>query len=327
MTAIRSGYQAAQLSEETRGQPAVTLCMIAATVLCLIGAGHLHEAEQLIQQAPQLETQSSGPRLLEVGWIMFCRAEILRERNQLAVARSLATEAISLCEQSVALTSLSFLHRGYAILIRVCLSCGELDAACSALQQTEQLSGYLNGHVYQFNHSLFTTVDQVRLWLARGELDRAILWAEQLEVMARPLTSFARERQEVALARILLAQDQPTAALQRLEPALQRATAGQRWGHVLEICLLQALAHQRLDDEPQALAALSEAIRLGEPECYLRSFVDEGTPIADLLRRLRQEQGYLGPTPYLDTLLAAFAKESKKRPKCLPKQSRPRRLP
>ncbi len=102
--------------------------MIAATALCLIGAGHLHEAEQLIQQAPQLET-SSGPRLPEVGWIMFCRAEILRERNQLAVARSLATEAISLCEQSVALTSLSFLHRGYAILIRVCLSCGELDAA------------------------------------------------------------------------------------------------------------------------------------------------------------------------------------------------------
>jgi LuxR family maltose regulon positive regulatory protein len=327
MAAIRSGYQAAQLSEETRGQPAVTLCMIAATVLCLIGAGHLHEAEQLIQQAPQLETQSSGPRLLEVGWIMFCRAEILRERNQLAVARSLATEAISLCEQSVALTSLSFLHRGYAILIRVCLSCGELDAACSALQQTEQLSGYLNGHVYQFNHSLFTTVDQVRLWLACGELDRAIHWAEQLEVMARPLTSFARERQEVARARILLAQDQPTVALQRLEPALQRATAGQRWGHVIGIRLLQALAHQKLHEEAQALAALSEAIRLGEPEGYIRSFVDEGTPMADLLRRLWQEQRQTGPTPYLDTLLAAFAKESKRRPKRLCKQYRPRRLP
>ena len=163
MAAIKSGYQAVQLSEETRGQPAVTLCMIAATALCLIGAGHLHEAERLIQQAPQLETQSRGPRLPEAGWIMFCRAEILRERNQLAVARSLVTEAISLCEQSVALTSLSFLHRGYAILIRVCLSCGELDAACSALQQTEQIGGYLNGHVYQFNHSLFTSIDQVRL--------------------------------------------------------------------------------------------------------------------------------------------------------------------
>ena len=163
-------------------------------------------------------------------------------------------------------------------------------------------------------------------WLARGELDRATRWAQQLDVLPPPLTSFARERQEVARARILLAKEQPLAALERLEPALQRATAGQRWGHVLEICLLQALAHQRLDDEPQALAALSEAIRLGEPEGYLRSFVDEGTPMADLLRRLRQEQGHLGLTAYLDTLLAAFAKESK-RPKRLCKQCRPRRLP
>ena len=173
---------------------------------------------------------------------------------------------------------------------------------------------------------LFTIVDQVRLWLACGELDRATHWAEALDMREQHLTPFARERQEVARARILLAQDQPTAALQRLEPALQRATAGQRWGHVIEIRLLQALAYQRLNEEPQALAALAEAVRLGEPECYLRSFVDEGTPMADLLRRLRQEQRHLGPTAYLDTLLAAFAKEDK-RPKRSPKQSRPRRLP
>ena len=144
--------------------------------------------------------------------------------------------------------------------------------------------------------------------------------------MPQHLTPFARERQDVARARIILAQDQPTAALQCLASALQRATAGQRWGHVIEIHLLQALAYQRLHEEPQALAVLSEAILLGEPEGYIRSFVDEGTPMADLLSRLRQEQRHLGPTAYLDTLLAAFAKESK-RPKRLCKQCRPRRLP
>jgi LuxR family maltose regulon positive regulatory protein len=325
MAAIKSGYQSAQLSEETGGQPAVTLCMIAATALSLIGAGHLYEAEQLIQRTFQLETPSRGPRLPEVGWLMYCQAEILRERNQLAAARALVTEAISLCEQSIPLVSLSFLHRGYAILIRVCLSCGELDAACSVLQQIEQISGDLNWPVYQFNHSLFTIVDQARLWLACGELDRATRWAEQLDVLPQHLTLFARERQEVARARILLATNQPAAALQRLEPALQRATAGQRWGHVIEICLLQALAYQRLCEESQALAALSEAIRLGEPEGYIRTFVDEGTPLADLLSELREEQRHTGPTPYLDTLLAAFAKECK-RPKRPPKQSRSRRL-
>ncbi len=232
------------------------------------------------------------------------------QRNQLAVARSLVTEALSLCEQSISLVSLSFLHRGYAILIRVYLSCGELDAACLALQQTEQISDYLNGHVYQFNHSLFTTVDQVRLWLACGELDRAILWAEEQDARAPHLTSFARERLEVARARILLAKDQPTAALQRLEPALQRATAGQRWGHVIEICLLQALAHQRLDEEAQSLAALSEAVRLGEPEGYIRSFVDEGEAMEALLCKLREKQRKVGPTPYLDQVLTAFPKVS-----------------
>jgi LuxR family maltose regulon positive regulatory protein len=81
---------------------------------------------------------------------------------------------------------------------------------------------------------------------------------------------------------------------------------------VIEIRILQALAHQKLHEEPQALAALSEAVHLGEPEGYIRSFVEEGAPMADLLSRLRQEQRHTGPTPYLDMLLAAFAQESKR---------------
>jgi LuxR family maltose regulon positive regulatory protein len=86
--------------------------------------------------------------------------------------------------------------------------------------------------------------------------------------------------------------------------------AGQRWGHVIEICLLQALAHQRLHEEAQALAALSEAVRLGEPEGYIRSFVEEGEALAVLLCKLREKQRKVGPTPYLDQVLAAFPKPS-----------------
>ena len=83
--------------------------------------------------------------------------------------------------------------------------------------------------------------------------------------------SLCHEREEVARVRVLLAKDQPALALQRLEPVLQRATTGQRWGHVIEMRLLQALAYQMLQEETQALDALSEAVRLGEPEGYIRS--------------------------------------------------------
>jgi LuxR family maltose regulon positive regulatory protein len=310
VAAIACGYQGVLLNQEA-GQTAVALCMMAITAVYLIGAGRLHEVKQLIQQALLLETPSSGPRLPEMGWITFCHAEIARERNDLDSAHALATEAIALCEQSATLVSLPFLPWGYAMLIRVCLSRGDLDGACMFLQQTEQIGRSANQQVYLHHHSCFTVIDQVRLWLACGDLDRATSWADQLEVTPPHVTSFARERQEVARARILLAQDQPIAALQRLEPALQRATAGQRWGHVIAIRLLQALAHQRLDEEAQALAVLSEAVRLGEPEGYLRSFMDEGPRMEALLSRLRKKCAKQGPTPYLDTLLTAFQQESK----------------
>jgi LuxR family maltose regulon positive regulatory protein len=307
---IENGYQAILLTQQAR-QPAVAFCMTTITAIYLIGAGRLHEAEQLTQQAFFQETLSGGSRLPEEGWIQFCQAEILRERNELTAARALASEAIALCEQSVTLASLTFLIWGYAVLIRVCLSCGDLDGACTFLQQAEQIGQSLNQLVYLHHHSCFTVIDQVRLWLACGNLDRATRWAEQLKIVQLSFTSFACERQEVAWARILLVQDQPTAALQRLEPALQRATAGQRWGHVIEIRLLQALAHQKLHEESQALAALLEAVRLGEPEGYIRSFVDEGEAMQALLSRLRKRYAKQGSTPYLDALLTAFQQENK----------------
>jgi LuxR family maltose regulon positive regulatory protein len=137
-----------------------------------------------------------------------------------------------------------------------------------------------------------------------------VQWTERLRIERHKGTPFAHEREEVACARILLATNLPDLALERLMPVLARATIAQRWGHVIEVHLLQALAHQMLHEETLALSVLSEALRLAEPESYIRSFVDEGAPMATLLSRLRQEQYATGPIPYLDTLLAAFAQES-----------------
>jgi LuxR family maltose regulon positive regulatory protein len=158
--------------------------------------------------------------------------------------------------------------------------------------------------------SFFTTIDQVRLWLACGELDRATRWAKELDLEEPYGTLFAREREEVARARIFLATAQPNLALQQLEPVLQRAATGQRWGHVIEIRILQALAYQMHQEEAQALSTLSEAVRLAEPEGYIRSFMDEGASMETLLYHLRRRDRKNGPTPYLDTLLAAFQQQS-----------------
>ena len=309
-SAVQIGLQSASLSQTT-GNTAQAISTMGETALHMIGTGCLHQTQRLTQQAILLGRKPETFVLPVVGWPMVWQAEVLREWNQLEAARSLAEEAIGLCEQIESPLSLIFSAMGYAMLLHVYLSRGELDEACSALQAVEHLGMSMNQGYYLYLRSHFTTIDQVRLWLACGELDRATRWVEELDLTERHGTPFAREREEVACARILLAKQQPVLALQRLEPVLQRATTGQRWGHVIEIRLLQALVYHMLSQETQALNALSEAVRLAEPEGYIRSFVDESTPMETLLYRLRKRDRKCGPTPYLDTLLAAFQQESR----------------
>jgi LuxR family maltose regulon positive regulatory protein len=305
VAAIESALQAVSLAQAI-GQTSLVITMLFSNAVYLLRAGQLHEAERLAQQAIDLGTMSPL-----VCWATLPQADLLREWNQLDRALSLAEEAIPLCKQIGSISSLIYLHYGYEVLMRIYLSRGELDAACSAIQEAERISMNLNESTSLFVRSFSFMSDQVRLWLACGELEQATRWAGEREVIKLHDTPFGQERGEVAHARILLAVDQAHLALQRLSPVLQRATAGQRWGHVIETRLLQALAHQMLQEEVQALDALSEAVRLAEPEGYIRSFVDEGAPMESLLYRLRKRNRKHGPTPYLDTLLVAFQQERK----------------
>jgi LuxR family maltose regulon positive regulatory protein len=322
MAAIESGLQGSRFAQEA-GYTALAISTMGTTVYFMTTVGRLGEAHRLAQRAIHLGTQPEGFMLPDVGWLTLWQAEILREWNQLDAARALVEEAISLCQQAGSFASLVYLVCGYSVLAHICLSLGEVNTARSALQKVECIGQSMNQPIYLYFHSLYTTVDQIRLWLACGELDRAAQWAKELDLLMRRGTPFAHEREEVARVRLLLGTAQPTVALQRLEPVLERAITGQRWNHVIEIRLLQALAHQMCQQETQALDALSEAIRLAEPEGYIRSFVDEGVPMAALLSQLREQQQNDGPTPYLDTLLAAFPKQSKVR-KRQPKQAKRR---
>ena len=75
-------------------------------------------------------------------------------------------------------------------------------------------------------------------------------------------------------------------ALGLLERLHARAATQGRTGSLIEIHALQALARSADGDQPGALTALAEALALAAPEGYLRVFVDEGPPMAALLRQL-----------------------------------------
>ncbi len=85
------------------------------------------------------------------------------------------------------------------------------------------------------------------------------------------------------LARVLLAQDRPRQALALLQRLHTAAAAQARLGSVIELRAVQALALAASGQEPDAVAALAEALTLACPQGYVRVFTDEGAPMAALL--------------------------------------------
>lgn len=308
--AIESALHASKLAR-TGGNIALAIGVMSTTALYMIGAGQLRKAYRLTKQALQLGVLPGMLVQPEVGWPALLQAEILREWNQLDKARSLIEEALSVCQQAESLLSQRYFLLGQAVLLRVALSQGELDTAYSALQEFERIGRQTNYQIYLHERSLFTAIDQVKLWIACGEREQAIRWTKEWNEEAQHETAFpfTHEREMVASVRLLLAKAQSALALEQLSPLLRNVTMGHRWGHVIEILLLQALAYQMNHEEPRALSVLLEAIRLAEPEGYIRSFVDEGAPMHALLSKLREQQCQAGLTSYLDMVLAAFPQQ------------------
>jgi LuxR family maltose regulon positive regulatory protein len=300
-TAFHYGQQAIQLARKA-GNPALAAFNLGIVVRYFMGTGHLHTIYTMTQQT--LQQYTGDPPIPEIGWAMICQAHILCEWNMLDAALDMALQGIKLGKQT---ELLAFLLYAYSILLHIYLSRGELQKAQSTLQQINDIGKRMSPYLYTHISSLSTIVDRVRLWLASGEISQAIHWAERFDMEEQYYTPLAFERKGVTLARILLAQHQPAQALKKLEPLLHRATAGQRWGHVIEIRLLQALSYQQCQQEKNALHALAEAVRLAEPEGHIRCFVDAGSSMAILLACLRDQRRPYDKTLYLDRLLAAFS--------------------
>jgi LuxR family maltose regulon positive regulatory protein len=77
---------------------------------------------------------------------------------------------------------------------------------------------------------------------------------------------------------------------------------------MIEILILQAFALQGKKDSDEALGKLTQALTLAEPGGFIRTFADEGPPLAGLLYEALDRGITRGSAPeYVRRLLAAFS--------------------
>ncbi|HEX2036388.1 MAG TPA: LuxR C-terminal-related transcriptional regulator, partial [Chloroflexota bacterium] len=146
-----------------------------------------------------------------------------------------------------------------------------------------------------------------RWWLAQGDVAAAARWVQQARLSPDMAPGVRCEAELMTLVRVLLAQDQAETAMGLLERLLRAAEAGERWRSVVEALALRALAHRAQGNLSEARRALARALTLAEPEGYVRTFVDEGAPMAALL----DEPATRAVAPeYVARLRAAFREQA-----------------
>jgi LuxR family maltose regulon positive regulatory protein len=92
-------------------------------------------------------------------------------------------------------------------------------------------------------------------------------------------------------------------ATEKLQEYWQLCQATHNTSQMIEILLLQVIAHYKQEQFDGALAALERAVNLAQPGGYIRPFVELGPELAGLLNQLRSQ----GVAPdYIGQILSAF---------------------
>ena len=150
---------------------------------------------------------------------------------------------------------------------------------------------------------------RARLLVARGRESDALAWARDRGLGVNDDLAYLAEYEHVTFAMALVAEGakaRDEAALADAARLLERlraaAESGGRTGSLIEILVLEALAHQPRGDRMSALATLRRGLALAEPEGYIRTFANLGDPLVRLLKALAKEPPH---ARYVRQLLSA----------------------
>jgi LuxR family transcriptional regulator, maltose regulon positive regulatory protein len=305
--AVASLQQAGNIADAVNG--AITLAGLR------LAQGRLREAARTYQWGVQLAMEQGTPLPRGTADMYVGLSEIAREQNDLEAASQHLLHSQNIGEHA------GFPQNRYRRRIataRLRQIQGDLDGALELLDEAERL------YMSDFSPNVRPIAAlKVRVWLDQGRLNDALKWVRARGVSAQDELSYLREFEHITLARVLLARAQHDRAdrslheaLDLLQRLLDAAEAGERMGSVLEILVVQALAHQTQGDVPAALVALERALTLAEPEGYVRLFADEGPSMAALLAHIAKRHARNDPIRvYAEQLLSACLSEPERQPR------------
>jgi LuxR family maltose regulon positive regulatory protein len=203
----------------------------------------------------------------------------------------------------------------YTMLAQLRLTEGNIETSFELLSQANAIEDTSTDQ--SIKTTALPSLERLRILLSRAKPGMANLLADvnrhldalgltpNDEVDFSSPSGYPREFIYSDLAYLLIAKDQATEALPLLARLLHAAVKMGRHGDEIRYLLMAAMAHHALGNDQAALDFLHQALKLAEPQAYVRLFVDEGQPMMELLQIA---VSYNVSPDYANKLLALFPK-------------------
>lgn len=268
------------------------------------GQGELRRAAELYRKV--LTEAEDDNDIADSERVLAGLSHISYEWNELEQAQQQAQEALDLGER---LADEAQMEHSSLLLARVLHARGETQRASHILLTLLAQKPTLSATRLSLLHQKIQTC-QAHFALMEGDIAAVQRWNGTRLLHDETLPRTQQEQEDLLAARLLIAQGQAEEAIHTLEGYLTEAHKAGRLRSALEIQLLIALAYANRKQAQKATSLLREVLTLTHSESYQRLFLDEGEPMADLLRATLPEVREKPLITYIHALLRAFARTS-----------------
>jgi LuxR family maltose regulon positive regulatory protein len=242
-------------------------------------------------------------------------SELMYERNKVQTAHDLLSASIGNVAWTKTLNwweNPSVIVPGYALLARILHALGQRETAlevvnlgCKMCEDYDVFPDFVS----------MMQAEKIHLWLAQGYFDQAFKWMQENPYNLDDTFDYLHEPERIAFARGLIEHAKRRVisfetTVDFLNSLADAAEAGKRFGRLIEILNLQALALYSLGNVDGSHKLLRKSLTLAQPEGHMRIFLDEGKPMNQLLKGTKESELDNNPKNYVNRLLEAFTSEA-----------------
>ncbi len=249
--------------------------------------GRLQDAYDIGTEALEFEDEHGLRSLGMAAASRMALSHVMRERNDLEASEAYIQDCLDIIAMVGDPEDVRTNMIAHLVWSRVKFAQGNVLDALAIIDQL--LEGIDEGrHSYDLAdwEMLWVEAFQAWYWLAAGDTSKAAAWVERRSLSPEDEIIYRNEDAYLSLARLLAAQGQSGEARQLLDRIRQLAVAEDRIGRQIEVNACEAIILDQTGESDEALSLLETTLEIAETDSYIRTFSDEGLPMARLLEQL-----------------------------------------